>query len=402
VVAATTTQAQTVTLLHDFTNGADGYYPTTGLAVNRAGNLYGTAGPAAVFRMSHRGSGWIFTPIYSFTNVPDGWFGNQLTVAADGSLYGSTQYGGILDCEDETGCGTVVHVMPPPTVCKTAICPWSEEVLYRFNGYPDGSAPSGNVVLDQAGNVYGVTTYGGTSDAGVIYELTPSGGGWTRNIIYNFQVLEDGGAPFSGLTIDDAGNLYGTTTAGGDASCYPSRNGCGTVYELARSGSGWTYNVLYAFQSQSQDGFNSLGGVIFDTAGNLYGDTEAGGPNGGGTVFELQPTNGGWNYKLLYGLTGNANTSGANGSMAIDSNGDLYGLTASEGAFGEGNAFKLTASGGNWIYTDLHDFAGGSNDGAVPYDGPIVDASGNIYGTATFGGTGNCSYGCGVVFEITP
>jgi uncharacterized repeat protein (TIGR03803 family) len=119
---------------------------------------------------------------------------------------------------------------------------------------------------------------------------------------------------------------------------------------LARSGSGWTYSVLYAFHNQSQDGFYSLGGVIFDTAGNLYGDTETGGPNGGGTVFELQPSNGGWNYKLLYGLTGNANTSGPNGSMAIDSNGNLYGLTATEGALGEGNAFALTPSGGNWIY----------------------------------------------------
>ncbi|MGC2110369.1 MAG: choice-of-anchor tandem repeat GloVer-containing protein [Candidatus Korobacteraceae bacterium] len=385
-------------MLHDFNGAADGFYPTSALTLDNAGRLYGTTQVA--FQLSHRGSGWLFTPLYTFQGVPDGLFPNQLTVAANGALYGTTSEGGLPDCADGDGCGTLFNLRPSGSVCKAALCPWSESVLYSFNPFAgsDGYAPVGNVVLDAAGNIYGTTIFGGQYGQGTVFELTPSDGGWVESIIYSFRGLNDGGQPGSGLTMDAAGNLYGTTEVGGDLSC-SSRQGCGTVYQLAPSASGWTYNIAYAFHNRA-DGRETAAGVIIDSAGNLYGDTYSGGANGGGTVFELQPANGGWTFKLLYSLTGTSMT-GPLGAMGMDGSGNLYGVTNSQGAYGTGNVFKLTASGGNWTYSDLHDFAGGSNDGAYPEAGPIVDTNSNVFGTATFGGTGSCFNGCGVVWEIT-
>jgi uncharacterized repeat protein (TIGR03803 family) len=172
-------------------------------------------------------------------------------------------------------------------------------VLYRFLGGTDGAQPQGgDLLFDQAGNIYGTTQGGGSENNGTVYELTPSGGGWTESILYRFTGGNDGGGPLSGLISDGAGNLYGTTVGGG-------AYGWGTVYELTPSSSGWLIYVLYSFTGGS-DGEAAIGGVIFDASGNLYGTTNGGGaggcPNGCGTLFELSPSiYGGWTYSLLYG-----------------------------------------------------------------------------------------------------
>ncbi|MFZ0794834.1 MAG: choice-of-anchor tandem repeat GloVer-containing protein, partial [Candidatus Korobacteraceae bacterium] len=192
---------------------------------------------------------------------------------------------------------------------------------------------------------------------------------------------------------DSAGNLYGTTSAWGygDTGC------CGTVFQLVNSGSGWTENTLYQF-TDGNDGRIPYGGVIADAAGNLYGTTTTDGANGGGTVFELSPSGGGYTYQTLYSFSGEAGLEvGPYDDLAMDSAGNLYGTTYLDGRYGWGNVFKLAPSGSGWTYTSLHDFTGGS-DGASPRCRLVFDSSGNLYGTTSIGGTN----GYGVVFKIAP
>ena len=253
----------------------------------------------------------------------------------------------------------------------------------------DGSEPGyGNPLLDQSGNDYDTTIDGGQYGAGVVYELSPSGGGWTDNTLYSFGGTSgDGMTPYSGLIMDGAGNLYGTTGYGG-------ANGFGTVYELTPSGSGWTEQILHSFTQN--DGAIPIGGLIFDTTGNLYGTTSSYGPNGGGTVFELSPSNGGWTFSTVYAFTGQAN-GGPYGGLVMDTSGNLYGTTLQEGADGEGSVFQLTSSQGIWMYSDLYDFTDG-NDGANPYGTLVLNSSGSLYGTAYQGG----AHGEGTVFRLSP
>ena len=197
----------------------------------------------------------------------------------------------------------------------------------------------------------------------------------------------DGEGPTASVIFGGPGNLYGTTEDGGI-------NGIGTVYELTSSGGGWAENVLYSnFAFRSSGGF-PYGGVAFDRSGNLYGTTLQGGIGGGGTVFELSPSDGGWTFLLPYAFAGRE---GSFGSIVIDKAGKLYGTTGGDGVHQQGNVFRLTPDGDGWTYTSLHDFTGG-NDGGGPSDTLLLDANGNIYGTTQNGG----AYGNGVVFEITP
>jgi uncharacterized repeat protein (TIGR03803 family) len=259
-------------------------------------------------------------------------------------------------------------------------------VLYRFaNGGADGANPgSGDLIFDQAGNIYGTTTFGGKG-YGVVYELTPSG---TESVLYAFSG-SDGYYPDAGVIFDNAGNLYGTTEDGG-------LNMLGTVFELTYSiGFGWAESFLYSFQN-GNDGNQPSAGLIFDPSGNLYGTTSNGGSGGGGTVFELTPSGGGWTYSLLYSFTG-GNQCGPEGTLVMDGAGNLYGTTQCDGAHNKGSVFKLTPSANGWTYTSLHDFTGGS-DGGYPLCNVVFDANGSLYGTTYGGGT----QGVGVVWEIMP
>jgi uncharacterized repeat protein (TIGR03803 family) len=391
-------QAQTYTVIHNFTGGPDGAMPMAGLTMDPAGNFYGTAnfggntggncgtaGCGLVYRLTNRNSGWVLTPLYKFAGGNDG--ANPqiayVVIASDGSLYSTTYYGGGT-C-DGVGCGTVFKLQPEASPCPNVLCPWMETVLHSFNG-SDGAGPVGAMVFDQAGDLYGVTTAGGFRDGGTVYQLNASGG-WNENIIFNPY-----GYPGSGVTMDHAGNLYGSTFNGGNDSF-------GSVYELTPSGSNWIETDLYDFTNGS-DGSYLWAGVIFDPEGNLYGATTAGGSGQGGTAFELMPSNGNWIHSTLYSFAGPGNgrlVVGPIGSLAMDTAGNLYGTTFSDGAHGYGAVFKLTLSNGSWTYTSLHDFTNGS-DGGYPYSTLILDANGNLYGTASSGG----AQGLGVVFEITP
>jgi len=401
------TQAQTYKVIYNFTAGTGGCCPYAGVTMDRAGRLYGAAdagggdNAGTVFRLTQKGSGWVFSPLYSFQGGPNDGIGPNARVifGPNGGLFGTTVVGG-LGCNGE-GCGTVFMLTPYPTACKTALCAWEETVLHRFTAGSDGAFPYfGDVVLDQAGSLYGTTAYGGggsgcggNNGCGTVYKLTPSNGGWTESVLYSFQGGSDGAFPYAGVIFDQAGNLYGTTAYGGGSGC--AGNGCGTVFQLTSSGSGWVENTLYSFQG-GNDGASPFGGLIFDQSGNLYGSTAytSSFGVGGGTVFELSPSGSNWIHTVLYSFSGGA---GPYDTLTIDA-GNLYGTTNRDGAYGYGSVFKLTHSGGGWTYTSLHDFTAGS-DGGYVYGGVILDSSGNLYGTTQYGGSGGDT---GVVWEITP
>ncbi len=395
VVTSPAAQAQTFQVIHNFTGGADGGNPSAGVTMDKAGNLYGTTfaggnGYGTVYQMKHRGSGWTFNPLYSFTNGSDGATPSAPVVfGSDGALYSTAEFG---------GHGNVFKLRPSAAACKSALCPWSQTVLYAFQGgTTDGSKPIG-LVFDQAGNLYGTTSGGGTYGGGTAYQLTPSGSGWTESVLHSFGYNIDGSVPYrSVMTFDSAGNLYGSTYFGGS-------DDAGTIFQLTPSGSGWIENVIYNFQ-YGKDGGYPYSGLTFDPAsGNLYGTTTDAGTGGGGTIFELSPSGGGWTFSLLYSFTGPAGLScGPDWALVMDGGGNLYGTTQCDGTHNAGNVFKLTNTGGGWTYTSLYDFTGG-NDGANPISGVTFDSNGNLYGTTYFGGPYTCyqNYGCGVLWEITP
>ncbi|HLI62404.1 MAG TPA: choice-of-anchor tandem repeat GloVer-containing protein [Terriglobales bacterium] len=389
-LATAPAQAQTFTVLHQFTGELDGRFPYAGLLRNAAGNFYGSCtagGPhtwGTVFELEHAGSGWIIQPLYSFTGGSDG--GSPLaavTIGASGIVYGTAGLAG------SNGDGTAFMVRPGAHAPASVITPWTESVLYEFAPGSNGALPGyGALAVDPEGNLYGTTEIGGASNKGTVYELSPSGGGWTETVIASFSGgSSDGDQPYAGVIFDQAGDLYGTTTLGGTSNW-------GTVYELVHSQSGWTKRVLYSF-TDGNDGGLPIGGLIFDAAGNLYGTAALGGANGNGTVFKLSPSsNGNWTFTTLYGFSGSG---GPWDSLTMDAGGNLYGTTTGGGAYEQGSVFKLTLSGGSWIYTDLHDFTNGT-DGGQPIGSVVLDSSGDIYGTAPSGG----EYGNGVLFEITP
>ena len=385
-------QAQTFAVLHNFTGGTDGSLPNDGLTIDAAGRLYGTAatggggGYGTVYRLQRAGAGWVFSTLYSFAGGSDGIAPlARVILGANGTLFGSTYEGG-AGGPCTSGCGTAFNLQPPARVCERTSCPWTEHQLYAFEGgfRNDGLGPIGQMVFDQAGNLYGGTGGGGLQFNGTVYQLTPSSGSWTENVLYSFAGGQnDGAGPLSGVTFGYGRNLYGTTTNGGPADR-------GVVFELAQSGSGWTENVLHFFAPATEGGDPM--GVIADSAGNLYGGTAIGGVFGGGTVFEVSPSNGGWTFTVLYQLTEGG--CGVTGRLAMDAAGNLYGAACD-------SIFKLSPAGGSWTYTQLYHFTDGS-DGGNPNGNIVLDANGNLYGTTQNGGTGNCFRGCGVVWMITP
>jgi uncharacterized repeat protein (TIGR03803 family) len=202
-----------------------------------------------------------------------------------------------------------------------------------------------------------------------------------ESVIYRFTGLPPGFSYYpNGMALDNAGNLYGTTYYGGTY-------GVGVVFELTPSGSGWTEQVLHEFGTPGEEGNNCDAGLIFDQSGNLFGATPV-------NVFEMTPSNGNWTYTSLY--TFRTGLVGPYSDLIMDAAGNLYGTAFTDGAYGYGSVFKLTRSGDSWTYTDLHDFTGGSDGGHI-YSGLYLDANGNLYGTASVGGAS----GNGVVFEIT-
>jgi uncharacterized repeat protein (TIGR03803 family) len=395
VFAILPVQAQTFSVLHTFTGGEDGASPL-GLTIDGAGNLYGTTGSGGlagceqngcgiVFKLSRAGSGWTLSPLYTFTGGDDGALPlARVILGRNGTLYGTTGIGGA------NNTGVVFNLRPPAHVMGRVLNPWTEIVLYQFGAFGDGNVPDGDLLFDAAGNIYGTTQTGGYecedgAYCGTVYELTPHGSSWSESILYEFT-SEAVAIPLAGVTFDEAGNLYGTTV-----------NDAGAVYELKPSGSGWTENTLHEFGGQG-DGAQPMTGVVFDPSGNFYGTTQAGGSNGGGTVFEFTPSGSGWTESLLYDLP----SGGAPGNLTRDASGNLYGPACGGGVLDKGSIFKLTPSGGGWTETDLYDFTGGA-DGWCPVGNVTFDAQGNLYGVTIEGGGSGCfGTGCGVVWKLTP
>jgi uncharacterized repeat protein (TIGR03803 family) len=392
MVATQQAQGQTYTVLYSFTGGADGGNPFAGLTMDAAGHLYGTAatggaGYGTAFELRRAGRGWVLVPLYTFAGGNDGAtpYG-RVIIGGNGTLYGSTVYGG-GSSRCVAGCGTVFNLRTPALTCSRVLCPWTENVLHAFQGIflNDGVAPIGGLAFDPTGTLLGVTLGGGLRGKGTVYELTPSNGGWTENVLHDFRGGgNDGERPYAGVVVDHVGNLYGTTQNGG-------RYDGGTAYQLTHTASGWVESIMHSFL-QVTDGAHPAG-LIMDTAGNLYGGTSGGGQHGTGTVFELSSSNGNWTFTVLFSLP--VEGSGVFGALTIDGANNLYGTTGS-------NAFKLTRSNDGWTYTNLYTFTGGSA-GTFPNGSLVLDAIGNLYGTMAYGGTENCSkVGCGVVFEISP
>jgi hypothetical protein len=329
-----------------------------------------------------------------------------------GNLYGATTDGGM------------VYQLAPPAKQGD---PWTETILYVFQGNSkgDGANPSGGLVIDGSGNLYGVTAYGGTGNCvllgglvgcGTVYEVSPPkvrGEPWTETVLYSFPTAKQGYLPNGDLVFDSAGNLYGATTFGGSkgTTCDGFYGGqCGVVFKLnppKTKGGKWTEKVLHNFASGT-DGANPNGGLVLDGKGNVYGTTFGGGNESGecgtggcGTAFQLSPSaqkGGVWTDKVLYRFNGQNGANPAAGPV-FGRDGKLYGTASAGVTSGNGAVFDLAAppgGGGLWKETVLYRFTDGI-DGTSPQTSPIFDASGNLYGVALGGGTHR-----GVVFRLKP
>jgi len=361
------------------------------------------------------------TVVHSFTGHPDGAAPFGTLVLYGGNFYGTTQYGG---SDAGNGYGTIFELSPDGGGG------WNEAVLYRFTGQWDGAYPS-DVIVDNQGNLYGTTEFYGVGEYGVVFELSPGAGGWTYTVLYDFTDNGDGAYPSSGLVMDSSRNLYGGTATGG-------KQGNGIVFELSPSGGVWNEQVIYddseangltmseegnlfcvsdknvfELSPSGKGGWNwtfvaNLAGitsnVVFDQAGHLYGATITGGSTNQGTIYELIPgKHGQWSAKTLYSFKGYPKDGAGPMGVLLDSDGNIYGSTQAGGPFigGVGTVFELVPPVGTGKYTEkiLWDFNG--TDGDKPDGGLVFDAAGNLYGTTYKGGAGGHD-APGTVFEVTP
>jgi uncharacterized repeat protein (TIGR03803 family) len=387
--------------VHLFSGRSDGRYPVGGV-IFESGNLYGALaqGPGgfggAVFELTPTSNGWSETLLYHFKGGRDG-LNPQASVTFDsaGNLFGTTYQGGGID-SCSLGCGAAFELK------SKGGGQWTESLIHSFSDVNDGANPLSPLTFDANGNLFGTTTYGGNG-GGTVFKLTSKGGKWKFDRLYSFKIYNfkrgetDGQYPTGGLVADGAGNLYGATTAGGSADG-------GTVFKVTRkSGGGWKESILHNFCSQGYDGCYPYAGLIIDPAGNLYGTTVAGGAYGGGTVFRVDQTGG---ETVLYSFQRQSDINYPYGPLLFDAAGNLYGVALQGGATSQqcpqgcGGVFQLTPSGNRWIENVLQLFTGG-NDGAFPSGNLVLDGLGNLYGTTQEGGSSVCQFGCGTVFELT-
>lgn len=396
------------TVLYAFNGGADGLSPASNLIFDAAGNLYGTTpnggdyqcdsylGCGTVFRLEPGTDGKWSKRVLHIFHGEDGAYPNGIIFDSVGNLYGTALSGG-----GAQGYGVVFKLT------RGVNGTWTETVLHTFSN-KDGGLPAGSLVFDSTGDLYGTTQSGGNLDAcggtgcGTVFRLAPgTNGKWTMTVLHSFDG-NDGSIPTCTLILDSEGNLYGTTSSGGVGSY-------GNVFELKQGSNGkWTETVLHSFNGK--DGAEPYAGLVFDSAGNLYGTAQYGGDLnsfycsgvGCGTVFKLTPgANGKWTMSVIHAFNGVDGMYPLAG-LILDAAGNLYGTTF----YSYGVVFRLSQdTNGKWTETVLHAFRG--RDGLDPVAGLVFDSAGNLYGTTEHGGKlNNCQSeygdGCGVVFEIKP
>ena len=276
-------------------------------------------------------------------------------------------------------------------------------VIHSFSGSADGSTPNSTMIMDQAGNLYGTTSYGGAqpgnAGSGLVFKLVKRNSSWVLTPSYTFQGGSDGAHPGASVVIAPNGILYGTTSLGGNPGC-PAGMGCGTVYQLqppARACQSvlcpWTKTVLYRFTG-ALDGANpGYGQLVFDHSGNIYGTTGGGGDLGSGVVYQLTHSSGGWQESVLHSFDGMGDGLEPLSGVVFDSQANLYGTTVRGGAHGNGTVYELTSSESGWMISKQYDIA---NEGNSPYAGVILDQLGNVYGATLLGGPGNG----GTIFQL--
>jgi uncharacterized repeat protein (TIGR03803 family) len=402
-------------VLYSFTGGADGGEPG-GLIQDAAGNLYGTTGLGGdpncygawgrcgvVFKLDTAGK---LTVLHKFTNGADGAFPYATLVISGNTLYGGASQAGNLHCYYDYGCGVLFAINIQTHALK---------VLHTFNRI-DGLSPSGGLII-RSGVLYGTTAGGGTSQncgyggCGVVYKFVLKTGAYT--VLHNFDSLE-GASPDSSLTLDKTGKfLYGATAVGGlSGQGYRCLSGCGVAFRLTLKTS--TYKVVYEFAGYPDDAAYPFGPLALDSSGALYGDSQTGGsypcPSGSGcgTVFVVDPKTG--SDAVLYNFALNADGGYPLAGTIRNDTGTLYGTTAWGGDLkcppsdGCGVVFKMDTAG---TETVLHTFHG--LDGSHPSAVVIMDSKGDLFGTTAAGGSlrSRCGGypdgdGCGVVWEITP
>jgi uncharacterized repeat protein (TIGR03803 family) len=390
VIFAPHASASTETVLHSF-DIKTGYDPYGGVVFDQAGNLYGATfyggsvdcnhnGCGMVYELSPNADGtWSEQTIYTFTGGPDGSHPySSLVFDAAGNLYGTT-YG---NNDGGSGVGTAFRLTPGPNGT------WQFSLLHTFAGGKDGARPYGLLAIDNSGNLYGTTDQGGSHNAGIAFELSPASGAWTETLLHTFTGGQDGSYPI-GLLVAPGGNLYGAAAHGG--------LGYGVIFELSKSSNGtWKDTVLYSLTNVPQGA--SPTSLALDAAGNIYAATAGGGSSqycygGCGMVFRLSPqSNGTYKYTPLHSFNGGGGDNPS--ALILDTAGNLYGATYS-GGNGMGLIFELNPNS-NWDETVIYEFV--AAQGGEPVAPLTFDASGNLYGTAVYGGAG----GGGVVFEVTP
>ena len=373
VVSAKPSPRQTFQVLYNFTGGPDGAYPTTGLAMDAYGNLYGTAsaggaaGEGTVFKLTPSGSSWRFTSLYSFSGTNGSSPDSSPVVASNGIVYGTTAGGGFF------GHGVLFGISPSAHASPNVLSNWTDRLFYSFTGGSDGSKPGGDLVIDASGNIYGTAAGGGTYGGGTLYQFNRG-----LQVLHNFAGgSEDGDSPMG--VVSGQGGLYGVTEYGGT---YAS----GTVYTLAGG-----YRILYNFPGGMGGGLGNPVQLAADQAGNLYG-----GATWHQLIHNCWLESGGTLWELFYadwslnGLAGWGYVDTFQALVTADASGNLYGTVIDDNL---GSVFEMTCC---WTFTSLHDFSG--SDGEYPESAPLVDAQGNIYGTTQKGG----AFGYGVVWEISP
>jgi len=331
---------QTENVVHRFQAGRDGAYPSSGLISDKAGNFYG-----------------------------------------------------VTEGGKQSGNGGTVFRLSPPNEKGGR---WAVTTLHIFGNNNHGANPTGELIFDQAGNLYGTTPSGGPENSSTVFELKRRGGAWREAVIY---VGGSTYAPVAGLSSDKAGGLYFATYSGGE-------DDYGSVFQLMPSENGdWKAIMIYSFTGGNEA--YPPAGPIISGEGNLFGVLDGNGGNSYGAVYELKapPTRaGGWAGHVLYEFNGGTGDAAyPRGRPVFDGKGNLYGV-ADGGAYGAGAVFKLTRQGDSWTESVIYSFCAQNSctDGSDPSGGLILDEKGNLYGTTEFGGNGGCDYGCGTVFKLAP